>query len=247
MIIHLTSRQYDELLEIWEAAVRSSHDFLTGEDIQYYKPLVREIYFPAVQLYGIRNGNGKISAFMGISPTVIEMLFVHPAEQGKGYGKQLIRYAVHEKNILLVDVNEQNLKALRFYLNNQFRIIGRDPVDAEGKPFPILHLKYISSRILHEQQTIGQMIRLYCRKKEKNDELCPTCRELLDYAHKRLARCPFGENKPTCKNCTIHCYAPKYRQRMQETMRFAGPRMLLYHPAAAILHLIRERRRKQKP
>lgn len=245
-MIRPTPPQYDELLDIWEAAVRSSHDFLTEEDIQYYKSLVREIYFPAVELYGIQDKNGKICAFMGLSATVIEMLFVHPDEQGKGYGKQLIRYAVYEKNILLVDVNEQNTKALRFYLTNKFSIIGRDPLDSQGKPFPILHLKHTSSRIPEEQHTVEQMIRLYCRKKEKNKDLCPACRELLEYAQKRLAHCPFGENKTTCKYCTVHCYAPKYRQRMQETMRFAGPRMLFYHPIAAIRHLIREAGRKQK-
>ena len=35
------------------------------------------------------------------------------------------------------------------------------------------------SRIAQEQRTVAQMIRLYCRKKEGNRELCPQCRELL--------------------------------------------------------------------
>ena len=30
------------------------------------------------------------------------------------------------------------------------------------------------------------------------------------------------------------------RQRMQSVMRYAGPRMLLYHPIAAIRHLMEE-------
>ena len=52
---------------------------------------------------------------MGLSDELIEMLFVHPAEQGKGCGKQLIQYALHEKYIYKVDVNEQNESAHRFY------------------------------------------------------------------------------------------------------------------------------------
>ena len=47
---------------------------------------------------------------MGLSDELIEMLFVHPDEQGKGYGKQLMQYALHEKHIYKVDVNEQNEK-----------------------------------------------------------------------------------------------------------------------------------------
>lgn len=73
------------------------------------------------------------------------------------------------------------------------------------------------------------MIRLYCRRKEGNKELCPQCLELLEYARTRLSRCPFGENKTTCRLCPVHCYKPEMKKRMQEVMRYAGPRMLLYH------------------
>lgn len=51
------------------------------------------------------------------------------------------------------------------------------------------------SRIAQEQRTVEQMIRLYCRKKEGNKELCPQCLELLEYARIRLSRCPFGEKR----------------------------------------------------
>lgn len=83
------------------------------------------------------------------------------------------------------------------------------------------------------------MIRLYCRKKEKNVTLCPECEELLQYAHARLDRCLFGETKSSCKQCTVHCYKPIMRERMRQIMRFSGPRMLIYAPLEAIRHLLR--------
>lgn len=92
--------------------------------------------------------------------------------------------------------------------------------------------------IEREQYTVEQMIRIYCRYKEDNKTLCPACQELLHYAHNRLARCPFGEKKSTCRSCTIHCYKPEMKIRMQAVMRYAGPRMLFFHPIAAIRHLI---------
>lgn len=92
------------------------------------------------------------------------------------------------------------------------------------------------SRIKQEKQTVERMVRLYCRKKEGNKQLCPRCEELLGYAHIRLSRCPFGENKSTCRQCSIHCYKPEMKERMREVMRYAGPRMLLYHPVAALRH-----------
>lgn len=78
---------------------------------------------------------------MGLSDDLIEMLFVLPDEQGQGYGKQLIEYAINEKQIGKVDVNEQNEKALRFYLKRGFKITGRDSQDNTGKNFPILHMQ----------------------------------------------------------------------------------------------------------
>ena len=94
------------------------------------------------------------------------------------------------------------------------------------------------SRIAHEKKTVELMIRLYCRKKEKNKILCTDCEELLRYAHARLDRCPFGEKKGACKECTVHCYKPVLRERMRQVMRFSGPRMLFYAPWQTIRHLL---------
>ena len=72
--------------------------------------------------------------------------------------------------------------------------------------------------------------------------LCGECRELEQYAMKRLDCCPYGEEKPTCAKCPIHCYRPEMRQRVREVMRWAGPRMMWRHPVLAVRHLIDGRR-----
>lgn len=97
-----------------------------------------------------------------------------------------------------------------------------------------------TSRITQEKKTVEVMIRIYCQKKEKNLVLCPDCEELLRYAHARLNHCPFAEHKNSCKTCTVHCYKPSMRQRMQQVMRFSGPRMLFYSPLEALRHLINQ-------
>lgn len=130
----------NELIEVWEASVRSTHHFLTEKDILFFKQLVKGKYIPVVELYIIRNSQNLITAFMGLSDKQIEMLFVHPKEQRKGYGRQLIEFAIHNRHIFNVDVNEQNVKATSFYLNRGFEVISRDETDSDGKPFPILHL-----------------------------------------------------------------------------------------------------------
>ena len=105
--------------------------------------------------------------------------------------------------------------------------------DTEKSPMMDRNLK-------QEQAVVEQMIRLYCRKREGNDLLCPSCRALLEYACCRLERCRFGKDKPTCRKCPVHCYRPEMKERIRAVMRWSGPRMLLYHPLTAVRHALRE-------
>lgn len=89
-----------------------------------------------------------------------------------------------------------------------------------------------------EMGMVKKMIGLYCRKKHHGNELCGECRDLKDYALKRLSYCRFGEGKTACSNCPVHCYKPVYRQKIKEVMRYAGPWMILYHPVYSIKHLL---------
>lgn len=99
----------------------------------------------------------------------------------------------------------------------------------------------MTDRIDEEKKIVRQMIRLYCRKHEKNASLCPGCTALLQYACERLDRCPHRHTcKPTCRKCPTHCYRPEMKEKIRKVMRWAGPRMFLAHPLAALRHFIRE-------
>ncbi len=93
--------------------------------------------------------------------------------------------------------------------------------------------------LAREAEMIEAMIRLYCRANhsEGDSELCPQCTELLAYARKRLACCPFGHEKPVCAKCKIHCYKLAMRAEIGNVMRFAGPRVVIRHPILALDHL----------
>ncbi len=95
-------------------------------------------------------------------------------------------------------------------------------------------------RMREERDTVLLMINLYCRHKEGNPQLCADCRALADYAVLRLSRCRFAADKPTCRQCPVHCYRPDMKAQMRAVMRYAGPLMLLYHPWIAVKHLLRE-------
>lgn len=131
---------YDALTAVWLASVRATHDFLTEEDVEFYHNKLPTEYMPHVNLFALKDNNGAWCAFIGLSTNNIEMLFVHPEHMGVGYGSKLLRFAIEERGIRHVDVNEQNQQALTFYLKHGFSINGRDATDGEGKPYPVLHL-----------------------------------------------------------------------------------------------------------
>jgi len=101
-----------------------------------------------------------------------------------------------------------------------------------------------SARIARERKTLEAMIRLACRDRHgTKGELCNDCAGLLAYAARRLDKCPFGEKKPACANCPVHCYRPDMREQVRAVMRHAGPRMIWRHPVLAACHLIEGRRK----
>lgn len=99
-----------------------------------------------------------------------------------------------------------------------------------------------------DSDVVDLMIALYCRKKHKRKkgELCSECQELKDYCRYRLSLCPWGDKKPFCSNCTIHCYNAEHRERIREVMRFSGPRMLFHHPVLALRHVKETLKQKKK-
>ena len=96
-------------------------------------------------------------------------------------------------------------------------------------------------RILQEKNSIKIMIEMYCRGKHGTPAgLCETCNELLEYAWKRLENCKFGEQKPNCSRCPIHCYRPDMREKIIAVMRYSGPRMIFKQPLEVMRHLLRK-------
>ncbi len=132
---------YAEMLAVWENSVRATHDFITEEDIEFFKPIIIEHAFPAVTLRCVKDESGSILGFVGIDELKVEMLFVLNNTRGQGIGKLLLLYAINELNAKRVDVNEQNPLAIGFYKHMGFKVVSRSPLDDMGKPFPILHMK----------------------------------------------------------------------------------------------------------
>lgn len=133
--------EYPKLISIWQSSVTATHHFLTEQAIVKLRPLVLNEYLPMVTLYCSRNNKQQITGFAGVNENRLEMLFIDPNYRGQGIGKALLRYAIEQFNVNELDVNEQNPQAVGFYQHQGFKITGRSPLDGQGQPYPLLHMR----------------------------------------------------------------------------------------------------------
>jgi hypothetical protein len=92
-----------------------------------------------------------------------------------------------------------------------------------------------------------RMVEIYCRDHHDTTRPCADCEEFLAYAEKRLEKCPYGEQKPVCAKCPVHCYRKQRREQARGIMQYSGPRMMLRHPWLALLHITDKLRRVRHP
>ena len=89
-------------------------------------------------------------------------------------------------------------------------------------------------------KVIAKFTEVWCAGQHHNDrqpvtvhqglqpfKLCPDCTAFLQYAVKKRLCCPLEAEKPTCRRCRIHCYAPQQRALVKQIMAWSGKRMIL--------------------
>lgn len=130
----------EQIILVWERSVKATHHFVTPGDIDLFKGMVQQIDFTAFPVYCLVEG-GCVLGFLGLADGQIEMLFLDAGAIGRGLGTKLIRFALDELKANKVDVNEQNLSAVRFYRKFGFKVYTRNEKDDHGKDYPILKMK----------------------------------------------------------------------------------------------------------
>lgn len=132
--------EHGRLLEIWRAAVESSHHFLTPGDVDWYESVVAR-YLPLMQDLRVAVDEREVVGFIAQDDGEVHMLFVDPRAQGRGVGTALLDDVAALYDTLRLDVNEQNPSARAFYRARGFVEVGRSELDTEGRPFPLIHLR----------------------------------------------------------------------------------------------------------
>ena len=131
------------LVALWERSVRATHGFLSEADIDFYRLLVAEFLASgAPDLWVVAGDGTQPAGFIAVSEHAIEALFLDPVYLRQGWGRRLVAHAVSLRGEnLVVDVNEQNMAARRFYAALGFAPVGRSDLDETGRPHAVLHLR----------------------------------------------------------------------------------------------------------
>lgn len=129
------------VVEIWAAAVDATHDFLSPED---RAAIGREVegFLPSAAMTLAVDDRDRPLGFMLIDNGHMEALFIDPAHRGAGIGAIMIDYALAVHPSLTTDVNEQNAQAVGFYEHMGFERTGRSELDGQGRPYPLIHLRF---------------------------------------------------------------------------------------------------------
>lgn len=83
------------------------------------------------------------------------------------------------------------------------------------------------------KKILSAMFDIYIKK---HPEEVKSVDSLKSYAFQRIEKCPNKGKNIYCSSCTIHCFPEYERAHMKKIMRFAGPRMMIYHPLMALDH-----------
>ena len=95
--------------------------------------MVKQI-LPEAEVYVYEDEkNGRIAGFIGINDQYIEGLFVKETVQSNGIGKRLLDHAKRGKTELHLGVYQKNVRAVRFYLRENFLIQAKEIDEDTGE------------------------------------------------------------------------------------------------------------------
>ena len=131
---------FPRTLDIWRAAVRATHDFLTPEDFDEIEGIVIGFLPEEPALIAVDEDDWPLG-FLVMDETHVDALFIDPAVRGQGIGKALIAHVAALHDHLTVDVNEQNEQAVGFYERLGFVGNGWSATDDSGRPYPVIYMR----------------------------------------------------------------------------------------------------------
>lgn len=148
MIIKVSEQNLKDAAFVYMLSWKESHreicsgDFIEKHDIVYMTAFLSEKLENGYKLY-IKYYENNPVGIIGINPSDEEicLLYVLPTEQGKGFGSELLEFAVAKCENPYITVLDSNKKAIDFYKKRGFVTAEKQPENKGEKK--IFERKYV--------------------------------------------------------------------------------------------------------
>lgn len=134
MIRQYRDSDIERMLEIWLEASCQAHNFIPFSFWKERMEDMRTRYIPSGENYVfVAEGAEEVVAFISLQANYIAALFVDPKQQRKGIGRELLNFVKESHSRLLLSVYAENVDSIRFYLKQNFQIIGESREEHTGQ------------------------------------------------------------------------------------------------------------------
>ena len=148
MIVELNETNIIDAAKVYMESWKESHkdicssEFIEKHDFKYMIDFLKEKKDIGYDIF-IDYVNEKPVGIVGMNPKDEEicLLYVSPAEQGKGFGTELLEFAVKRCKNPYITVLDTNKKAIDFYLKRRF--VPAEKQQETNKEKRIFERKYV--------------------------------------------------------------------------------------------------------
>ena len=71
-VFPVTTDDFPRVVDVWEASVRTTHHFVSEDDIEFFRPLVRGALPQINELACIRDSSGRVAGFIAVAGNKVE-------------------------------------------------------------------------------------------------------------------------------------------------------------------------------
>lgn len=146
MIRKYRDQDLDDLLAAWASASEIAHPFLTQEFLASERDNIPNLYLPNAETW-VFEYEGRVVGFVALLGNEVGAIFVHPNQQRRGVGRQLMDKAREIRGELVVEVFKANSIGRAFYAIYGFEIVAEKVHEQTG--FDLLRLRLPSSKREH--------------------------------------------------------------------------------------------------
>ena len=118
------SRDCQTCADIWLAASLVAHDFIDGDFWRAQRAAMAEMYLPEADLLLMIERDGQAAGFAAMKGRRLAALFVRPATQGRGLGRELMLHLFGLYPEMELAVYRKNPRAAAFYQSLGFEPAG---------------------------------------------------------------------------------------------------------------------------